>query len=121
MSEDDRLDYEVIVEAPIIVRDVEDRDDAINIAVSKTCNKLNENGLGYVKVEIGYSQSPNGGEPFESAFLVGTIALVGLYLTIKVFNAESEDHAERIAKSEIDKALNNVPLSLHRIKDLENS
>lgn len=120
MSEEDRMDYEVILEAPIIVRDVDDRDDAINIAVSKTCNNLNKNGLGYVKVEIGYSQSPNGGEPFESAFLVGSVALVGLYLTIKVFNAESEDHAERIAKSEIDKALKDVPLTSHRIRLLEN-
>ncbi|MGV9200652.1 MAG: DUF555 domain-containing protein [Promethearchaeia archaeon] len=120
MSDDDRMDYKVIVEAPIIVRDIENREDAINIAVSKTCNKLNNNGLGYVKVEIGYSKSPNGGEPFESAFLVGSIALVGLFLTIKVFNAESEDHAEKIAKSEIDKALKDVPLSLHEIKRLNN-
>jgi len=37
---------------------------------------------------------------------------VGLLLEIDVFNADSEEHAERIAKSEVGGALRDVPLEV---------
>ena len=40
------------------------------------------------------------------------LALVGLVLEMKVFNADSEEHAQRIAKSEIGGALRDVPLEI---------
>jgi uncharacterized protein (UPF0212 family) len=37
---------------------------------------------------------------------------VGLVLELTVFNADSEEHAERIAKSEVGGALRDVPLEV---------
>ncbi len=77
-------DYVVVLEAPIIVRDVETSEDAINVAVSKVAKALNKEKLDFVRVEIGYSQCPPVcGAHFESAFVVGSVGLVGMYLTIK--------------------------------------
>lgn len=113
-------DYVVILEAPIIVREVEGPDDAINVAVSKVAKALNKEKLDFVRVEIGYSQCPVCGSPFESAFVIGNIGLVGIYLTLKVFNAQSLEHAERIAKAVVGKALKKVPLKVFEIKELHN-
>ncbi|NJE25833.1 DUF555 domain-containing protein [Thermococcus sp. MV5] len=113
-------DYVVILEAPIIVREVESPDDAINVAVSKVAKALNKEKLDFVRVEIGYSQCPVCGSPFESAFVIGNIGLVGIYLTLKVFNAQSLEHAERIAKAVVGKALKKVPLKVFEIKELHN-
>ena len=55
---------------------------------------------------------PACGEPFDSAFIAANTALVGLLLEIDVFNADSEEHASRIAKSEVGGALRDVPLSV---------
>jgi hypothetical protein len=49
---------------------------------------------------------------FDSAFIAADTALVGLLLEMKVFNADGEQHAQRIAKSEIGGALRNVPLKV---------
>jgi hypothetical protein len=45
-------------------------------------------------------------------------ALVGLVLEMKVFRAESPEHAERIAKSVIGKALKDIPLKLLDVQPL---
>lgn len=113
-------DYIVVLEAPIIVRDVESAEDAINVAVSKVAKALNKEKLDFVRVEIGYSQCPVCGSPFESAFVIGNVGLVGIYLTLKVFNAQSLEHAERIAKAVVGKALKKVPLKVFEIKELHN-
>ncbi|WP_461865174.1 DUF555 domain-containing protein [Thermococcus sp.] len=110
--------YVVVLEAPIIVRDVETAEDAINVAVSKVAKALNKEKLDFVRVEIGYSQCPVCGAHFESAFVIGNIGLVGIYLTIKVYNAQSIEHAERIAKAVVGKALKKVPLKVFEIKEL---
>lgn len=110
-------DYIVVLEAPIIVREVESADDAINVAVSKVAKALNKEKLDFVRVEIGYSQCPVCGSPFESAFVIGNVGLVGIYLTLKVFNAQSLEHAERIAKAVVGKALKKVPLKVFEIKE----
>ena len=110
--------YVVVLEAPIIVRDVETAEDAINVAVSKVAKALNKEKLDFVRVEIGYSQCPVCGAHFESAFVIGSVGLVGIYLTIKVYNAQSIEHAERIAKAVVGKALKKVPLKVFEIKEL---
>jgi len=112
-------DYVVVLEAPIIVRDVETSEDAVNVAVSKVAKALNKEKLDFVRVEIGYSQCPVCGAHFESAFVIGTIGLVGIYLTIKVYNAQTLEHAERIAKAVIGKALKKVPLKTYEIRELD--
>ncbi|AFK22845.1 DUF555 domain-containing protein [Pyrococcus sp. ST04] len=113
-------DYIVVLEAPIIVKDVRNVEEAIEMAANKVMSALEREKLDFVKVEIGYSKCPVCGAQFESAFVVGDVGLVGIYLTLKVFNAQSLEHAERIAKAVVGKALKKVPLKLFEIHELHN-
>ncbi len=106
------MDYRVVLEAAWLVRDVEHVDDAIGVAVSEAGKRLNENDLEYVEVEVGFTDCPACGEPFDSAFVAADTALVGLVLDVTIFNVESEEHATRIAKSDIGGALRDVPLKV---------
>ncbi len=105
------MDYRVVLEVAWLVRDVDTVDDAIGIAVSEAGKRLNDTGLQYVDVNVGSTGCPACGEPFDSAFLAAETAIVGLVLEMDVFNAESSEHAERIATGEIGRSLRNVPLS----------
>jgi uncharacterized protein (UPF0212 family) len=111
------LDYKVTLEVPIIVRDIKDGEDAIKVAMSSVTKKLKASKLEYVKVEIGMSQCPKCSGYFESSFFVGNVSLVGIYLTLDVFNAEHAIHAENIAKSVVGKALKDVPFKTFEIKE----
>ena len=104
--------YLVAMEAAWLVRDVEEIDDAIGVAVSEAGKRLNDRDMDYVEVEVGATGCPACGEPFDSAFIAADTALVGLVLEMKVFNADSKEHAQRIAKSEVGGALRDVPLSV---------
>ncbi|MFA9515939.1 DUF555 domain-containing protein [Halopenitus sp. H-Gu1] len=104
--------YFVAMEAAWLVRDVDDVDDAIGVAVSEAGKRLNETDKQYVEVEVGATPCPACGEPFDSAFIAAGTALVGLLLEIEIFNADSEEHASRIAKSEVGGALRDVPLEV---------
>lgn len=104
--------YLVAMEAAWLVRDVSEVDDAIGVAVSEAGKRLNQENMEYVEVEVGATGCPACGEPFDSAFIAADTALVGLALEMDVFNADSEEHASRIAKSEIGGALRDVPLSV---------
>jgi len=104
--------YLVAMEAAWLVRDVEDVDDAIGVAVSEAGKRLNDQSMDYVEVEVGATGCPACGEPFDSAFIAAGTSLVGLLLEMKVFNAEGEEHAQRIAKSEVGGALRDVPLEV---------
>ena len=57
-------------------------------------------------------------ESLNCGLVVANTGLVGLVLEMKVFRAESEEHAQRIAKSTIGKALGDVPLKLIETKAL---
>ena len=111
--------YRVALEAAWLVRDVDDIDDAIGVAVSEAGKRLNEQNKEFVDVNIGLTGCPFCGEGFDSAFIAANTALVGLDLEIEVFNAESEQHAARIAKSEVGGALRDVPLSVIDIVETE--
>ena len=104
--------YLVVMEAAWLVRDVNSIDDAIGVAVSEAGKRLNQQDMDYVEVDVGATGCPACGEPFDSAFLAAETGLVGLALEMKVFNAESVEHASRIAKSEVGGALRDVPLSV---------
>jgi uncharacterized protein (UPF0212 family) len=106
------MDYRVVLEAAWLVHDVADVDDAIGVAVSEAGKRLNQQDMEYVEVEVGFTDCPACGEPFDSAFVAADTALVGLVLEMRVFNAESVEHAERIAKSDIGGALRDVPLTV---------
>ena len=106
------MDYHVVMEAAWLVREVHTVDDAIGVAVSEAGKRLNDTGLEYVDVEVGVTGCPFCDEPFDSAFLAANTGVVGLMLEMDVFNAESDEHAERIAKSEVGEALRNVPITV---------
>ncbi|MDR5671936.1 DUF555 family protein [Halalkaliarchaeum sp. AArc-CO] len=111
--------YLVAMEAAWLVRDVEDIDDAIGVAVSEAGRRLNDQDKEYVEVEVGVTTCPACGEPFDSAYIAAETALVGLLLEIEIFNAEGEEHATRIAKSEVGGALRDVPLSVIEVVETE--
>ncbi|MFB6224137.1 MAG: DUF555 domain-containing protein [Haloarcula sp.] len=113
------MNYLVAMEAAWLVRDVDDIDDAIGVAVSEAGKRLNEGEMDYVEVEVGATGCPACGEPFDSAFIAADTALVGLVLEMDVFNAESPEHAQRIAKSEIGGALQDVPLKVIEVFETE--
>ena len=113
--------YLVAMEAAWLVRDVGSVDDAIGVAVSEAGKRLNAAEMQYVEVEVGATGCPACGEPFDSAFIAADTALVGLALEMDVFNADSEEHAARIAKSEVGGALRNVPLSVVEIFERDES
>jgi uncharacterized protein (UPF0212 family) len=111
--------YLVAMEAAWLVRDVENSDDAIGVAVSEAGKRLNQQDLDYVEVEAGVTTCPACAEPLDAAFLAAETALVGLMLEMTVFNADSEEHAARIAKSEVGGALRDVPLEVIETAEVE--
>jgi hypothetical protein len=111
--------YLVALEAAWLVRDVDDVDDAIGVAVSEAGRRLNDQDKEFVDVNVGITGCPFCGEGFDSAFVAANTALVGLDLEIEVFNAEGEEHAARIAKSEVGGALRDVPLSVIEVIETE--
>jgi uncharacterized protein (UPF0212 family) len=113
------MNYRVALEAAWLVHDVDNVDDAIGVAVSEAGKRLNESDMDYVEVDVGFTNCPACGEPFDSAFVAADTALVGLILEIDVFNAESTEHAQRIAKSDIGGALTDVPLEIIETVELE--
>ena len=112
------MDCRVVVEAAVPVYDVETTDEAVRIGISKTGEMLNPD-LNYVEIEMGTRTSPSG-EELEPAFIVADEALVALELEMTVFNVEREEHAARIARTEIGQRLENIPLEVLDIKVLDN-
>ncbi|WP_255149682.1 DUF555 domain-containing protein [Halorarius halobius] len=112
-------DYMVAMEAAWLVRDVEDVDDAIGVAVSEAGKRLNQQDLDYVEVDVGATPCPACGEPFDSVFVAADTALVGLVLEMKVFNVEGDEHAQRVAKKEVGGALRDVPLKVIETMEIE--
>lgn len=104
-------DYHVTLESAWIVKDVRTIDDAIGIAISEAGKRLNPTAK-FVEVEIGATSCPGCEEELNNALMVANTALVGLTLDMKVFKAESREHAERIAKATIGKALREIPLQV---------
>jgi len=111
--------YLVAMEAAWLVRDVEDVDDAIGVAVSEAGKRLNEKNKEFVEVQVGLTPCPACGEHFDSAFVAANTALVGLMLEIEVYNVDGETHAQRVAKSEVGGALRDVPLDVIEVLETE--
>ncbi len=112
------MDYHIILEAAWPVRNVRSVDDAMSIAIAEVGKRLNPK-LNYVEVEVGSTICSSCGEELKSVFLAADTALVGLMFEIKVFNTENEEHATRIAKSVIGKALKNISLKVIGADEIE--
>lgn len=103
--------YNVYLEGAWLVKDVATGEDAIGIAISEAGKRLNPK-LEYVGVDVGTMNCANCEEDFMSVYVVADTALVGLLFQMKVYEAETEEHASRIATSVIGKALRDVPLKV---------
>ena len=104
------MDCRVVVEAAVSVYDVETVDEAVRIGISKTGELLNPD-LNYVEIEMGSPTGPDG-EELPPAYIVADEALVALELTMDVFNVEQEEHAKRVARTEIGQRLTEIPLEI---------
>ncbi|MDN7024227.1 DUF555 domain-containing protein [Methanoculleus sp. FWC-SCC1] len=107
-------DYVVTLESAWIIKDVKSLDDAVSIAISEAGKRLNP-AAKFVEIEAGMIACPFCEGELNSALVVANTALVGLMLQIKVFRAESKEHAVRIAKSVVGKALREVPLKVQEV------
>jgi len=112
------MDCRVVVEAAVPVYDVETTDEAVRIAISKTGEMLNPD-LNYVEINMGERTCPNCGESHDPAFIAADESLVALELEMTVFNVERDEHAARIARKEIGQRLENIPLEVIEIEELE--
>lgn len=110
--------FHVTLEAAWLVRDVQTADDAIGVAIAEAGKRLNPQ-LDFVEVDVGTTFCPACNEPFGSVFIAANTAIVGLVLEMKVFDAESAEHASRIAKSVIGRALRDVPLNVVDVEEFE--
>ncbi|RJX42066.1 hypothetical protein DM826_10450 [Halonotius aquaticus] len=110
------MDCRVVVDAAVSVYDVETVDEAVRIAISKTGELLNPD-LNYVEIDMGSPTGPDGDE-LPPAYIVADEALVALELTMDVFNVEQEEHAKRVARTEIGQRLSEIPLEVSAIEIL---
>lgn len=108
--------YNVFLEGAWLVKDVATGEDAIGIAISEAGKRLNPK-LEYVGVDVGTMSCAHCEEEFMSVYVVADTALVGLLFQMKVYEAESEEHASRIATSVIGKALRDVPLKVASVDE----
>ena len=113
------MNCRVVVEAAVPVYDVETPDEAVRIAISKTGEMLNPD-LNYVEINMGERSCPHCGEELDPAFIAADESLVALELEMTVFNVEREEHAARIARTEIGQRLENIPLEVLDIEVLDN-
>ena len=111
-------DFRVTLEAAWIVRDVASAADAVGIAVSE-CGKRLHPSAKFVDVDVLNSPCPHCGREITTATVAARTALVGLLLSMRVFDANSPEHAEKIALRVIGSALRDVPLALFEIEEIE--
>ncbi len=110
-------DYLVILQGAWIVRKSRSVSDAMNIAVAEAGKRLSPD-LDFVEIDVGDTECPQCHSPLKSVFMVSGMALVGLIFEMKVFNAQNEEHAAKIAKYEIGKRLQKIPLEVIDVRNI---
>ncbi len=103
--------YLVQLESAWVIKDVETVDDAIGIAISEAGKRLNPSAK-FVEIEAGELACPYCEEELPSTLIIAKTGFVGILLEMKVYDAETEEHAKRIARSVIGKALHDIPLEV---------
>ncbi|MDR0439245.1 MAG: DUF555 domain-containing protein [Methanocalculaceae archaeon] len=107
-------DYHVTLEAAWTVKDVATIQDAISISVNEAGKRLHTSAK-FVNIDVMVIPCPYCDEEINSALIIARTGIVGLLLSMKVFNAECDEHAERIAKSVIGRAIRDIPLATYDI------
>ena len=110
-------DYLVKLEGAWVVNNAGSVEDAIIIAISEAKKKLKPH-VEFVELYVEEVPCPFCGELLEGAFLVAGKALVRLVFELRVFDAESKEHASRIAKSVVGRFLSGVPLKVVEVTKL---
>ena len=110
-------DYLVILESAWTIRDADSVDDAISIAISEAGKRLNPTAK-FVDVEAGILSCPYCEEELPCTLIVARTALVGIKMEMKVYKADSEEHARRIALSTMGKVLRDIPLEVVEVEEL---
>ena len=110
-------DYRVTLEAAWLVKDVDTITDAVCIAVSEAGKRLQKSAK-FVDVDVMSAPCPYCSQEINSAIVIARTGLVGLLLSMRVFNAGSPEHAEAIAKSVIGKALRDIALSTCSVEEV---
>ncbi len=110
--------YLVSLQAAWIVRRAKSVRDAMNIAVAEAGKKLSPD-LDFVRIDVGNTVCPKCGANLKSVFMVAGTALVGLIMEMKVFNAQNKEHAAKIAKYEIGKRMQRIPLEVLEVVEIE--
>jgi hypothetical protein len=90
----------------------------MNIAVAEAGKRLNPD-LDFVEIDVGDTACPKCGSALKSVFTVAGMALVGLVMEMKVFNAKNKEHAARIAKYELGKRLQRIPLEVIDVVEID--
>ena len=111
------MDYHVTLEAAWLVRDIKSENDAIGVAISEAGKRLSPR-LHFVEIEVGTTTCNSCKNTHEGVFLTANTAIVSLILELRVFDAKSTEHASRISKSTIGKALRDVPLKIIKIEKI---
>ncbi|MEF8799880.1 MAG: DUF555 domain-containing protein [Halolamina sp.] len=102
------MDCRVVLEAAVPVYDVATPEAAVKAAVSKAGEWLADD-MGYVDIESRSRRSPRGAELPPATVAAGE-GLAALELGMTVYDVENEEHAVRIARSEIGQRLEGIPL-----------
>lgn len=102
------MDCRVVLEAAVPVYDVATPEAAVGAAISKVGEALNPD-LSYVDIEPRSRRSPRGAD-LPAATVAAGEGLVALELGMTVYDVDGEEHAVRIARSEIGSRLEGIPL-----------
>jgi uncharacterized protein (UPF0212 family) len=102
------MDCRVVLEAAVPVYDVATPEAAVGAAISKLAGLLNPE-MDDVDIEPRDQRSPRGAEIPPATVAAGD-GLVALELGMTVYAVENEEHAVRIARSEIGQRLEGIPL-----------
>lgn len=111
-------DYRVVLEGAVRVAEVDSADEAVSVAIAKSGDLLNPD-LDYVTIEAAERSCPDCGADHPPAFVAAGDALVALEYELTVFNADTEEHASRIARAELGDHLEHVPLSVESVELVE--
>lgn len=112
------MDCRVVLEAAVPVYDVATPEAAVDDAVSNVRDRLSSD-MTDVDIEPRTRRSPRGAA-LPPATVAADEGLVALKLGMTVYDVESEEHAVRIARAEIGKRLEGIPLercSCSRLED----
>mgnify|MGYP006282719707 CR=1 FL=1 len=102
------MDCRVVLEAAVPVYDVATPEAAVGAAISKVGGQLNPD-LSYVDIDPRSRRSPRGADLPPATVAAGE-GMVALELGMTVYDVEGPDHAVRIARSEIGRRLEGIPL-----------